>query len=79
MDKEIDESWDELKRMEDLIAKKEELRRKLPAVSAESPHVPSAPQQSSGTPAKVPCDVHPAPPTSRHASHPPSSAVHGKY
>ena len=78
LDKEIDDSWDELKRMEDLIAKKEEPRRKLPVVSAEGAHEPSAPQQGSGTPTKVPCEVHPGPHPSRYASHPPSSAMHSK-
>ena len=79
LDKEIGKSWDELKRMEDVIAKKEELKRKLPAVSdKEGPSVPSAPQLSSDSSDRVTCDVHHEPTASHHASPPPSYAVHGK-
>ena len=72
LDEEIGEKWDELKKMESLIAKKEELRRKLPD---NSNHEPSAPQQSS---VQVPCEVHPQPPPARPSSHPSSSTFRGK-
>ena len=74
LDKELEKSWKELKRMEGVIAKKSELKRKLPATSQEeatpvSPvnKTPSAPPMEQH---KVSCDVHKEPKTARYTSRP---------
>ena len=76
LDKEIDKSWNELKRMEDVIAKKQELKRKLPATSQKEvtsmKKEPSAPQLESS---KVSCDVHKEPKAARYSSRPSSSSA----
>ena len=75
LDKEIDKSWNELKPMEDVIAKKQELKRKLPVPSQKEPSTtqeePSAPPLTSS---KVSCDVHQEPTAPRYTTRPSSSA-----
>ena len=64
----IEEQRDELKKLEFLIAKKKELKRKLPEVPSDAsgssapPAAASEPRQSSGSSAKVQCEVHTQPP-----------------
>ena len=72
LDEEIGEKWDELKKMESLIAKKAELRRKLPDL--ENKPEPSAPLQSG---AQTHCEVHqpPPPPPGRPSLKGPSSST----
>ena len=81
LDKELEKSWKELKRMEGVIAKKSELKKKLPATSQEeatsvSPveKAPSAPPMEQQI---VSCDVHKEPKTARfttRSSRTPSSS-----
>ena len=72
LDVEIGEKWDELKKMESLIAKKAELRKKLPDL--EHNPEPSAPLSSG---AQTHVDVHqpPLPPPGRPSLKGPSSST----
>ena len=70
LDKDIDKSWAELKRMEEVIARKSELKRKLPPTSKDKvPSVPSGTEKRPSAPPLdqvVACEVHQEPQTVRY-------------
>ena len=74
LDKELDKSFAELKRMEEVIARKSELKRKLPAASKDE--IVAAPSGASKRPSAPPlhqvvaCDVHHEPPAARYSKRP---------
>ena len=71
LDKDIDKSWAELKRMEEVIARKSELKRKLPPTSKDKvPSVPSGTEKRPSAPPLdqvVACEVHHEPQTARYS------------
>ena len=70
LDKELDKSWAELKRMEGVIARKSELKRKLPPTSKDKvPTVPSGAEKRPSAPPLdevVVCEVHHEPQNARY-------------
>ena len=74
LDKELEKSWVELKRMEGVIAKKSELKKKLPATSEEE--IISVPPGAEDRPSAPPldqvvkCEVHKEPKVARFTTRP---------
>ena len=77
LDKDIDKSWAELKRMEEVIARKSELKRKLPPTSKDKvPTVPSGAEKRPSAPPLdqvVVCEVHHEPQNARYYKKPSKS------
>ena len=69
LDKDIDQSWAELKRMEEVTARKNELKRKLPPTPKDevSSDPPGTVKRPSAPPLEVvACEVHQEPQTARY-------------